>query len=330
MQDLRVTAGLKTTMLMAIALLLPAGNATLTYATEKGGTAWPLGAESYASASSAPKAGVTQFLEYTVYFNYGQMNDGKGQNSGAAFKGQAFAVAGKLKHNWGVKILGGEWGSYMSIPLVDKWATLGGTDYSKTDISNLNLCPIAIYNHKKNWHWYYEVQVETPGTGYQPGAMLNIGQHNVTLTPAAGITWTPQKGAWNLSSRFDYSINGPDHATDYHSGNEAFWQYGFQRKLSPKHRVSLGAWGFYYRQTTDDKKSGAVVVKTNADGSTDYGYRGREFDIGPQLQVPFGKLGAICIKWGHGTVVENRPAGNSFWFQFGIPFSYLHHTKSEK
>jgi len=35
------------------------------------------------------------------------------------------------------------------------------------------------------------------------------------------------------------------------------------------------------------------------------------------------------VKWNHDVSAKNGPRGNAVWFELGIPFSYLHHPKTE-
>lgn len=299
-------------------------------ATENAGSVWPVGAESYATAAGVPHTGQTMVYEYTCYYEANELDDAKGQKLPLSdFKVRVFAVAVKLSHNWGVKFLGGELGSYIAVPNVYEQVHIPtgqytSAKYTKDDITNINVVPFTVFNHKGIVHWYYELQVQTIGTGYYAGDPLNIGQHNAAFTPSFAFTLTPNKGAQNIMSRFDYAINGPDHATHYHSGNEFFWQFGAQQRI-PKHKPSVGVTGYFYRQMTNDSQFGKAVLTTNADGTQSIGYKGRVLDIGPQVTFPWGEHGALVFKWDHDMLVQNRTRGNAFWFQFGIPFSYLHH-----
>ena len=148
---------------------------------------------------------------------------------------------------------------------------------------------------------------------------------NITwrFTPAAAVTLTPHNDVQNITSGFDYIINNVDHATHYHSGNEFLWQFDGQQRIG--HRgASIGLQGFYYKQITNDTQNGAKVVTTNVDGSQSIGNKGRQLDLGPQVTFPWGRHGALVLKWNHDMLVENRGRGNSFWFQFGVPLRILH------
>jgi hypothetical protein len=298
-------------------------------ATENGASVWPVGAESIAMAAAVPHTGQTMVYEYTCFYEANEMDDAKGHKVPIPdFKLRVFATAVKFSHNWGVKFLGGEIGSWIAVPNVYQQLHIPGEKFSKDALTNINIVPFVVFNHKGIAHWYYEIQFETMGSGYQSGAALNIGQHNVALTPAVGFTLTPHHGEQEVSSRFDYVINGVDHATKYHSGNEFMWQFDARQEI-PHTRASIGAIGYFYKQTTNDSLNGAAVVTTNADGTQSIGYQGRVLDLGAQVTLPMGKHGGMAFKWDHDMLVQNKTRGNAFWFQFGVPFSYLHHPSSE-
>jgi hypothetical protein len=306
---------------VAVALLGLASGAS---ATENGGSVWPLGAESYATAAGVPRAGETMFLEYTCFVNANQLVDGHGRTLPTNFSVKAFVVAGELSHNWGVKVFGGEWESHFASPSVDQSVRVGSNASSDQGFSNINLVPFDVLNHKGFVHWNYELEFQTLATGYRAGSTSNIGEHNTAMTPGAAITLTPHAGAQNINSGFNYIVNNVDHATHYHSGNEFLWQFDGQQRIG--HRgASIGLQGFYFKQITNDTHNGATVVTTNVDGSQSIGNKGRQMDLGPQVTFPWGRHGALVFKWNHDMLVENRARGNSFWFQFGVPLSYLHH-----
>lgn len=299
------------------------------FATESGASIWPVGAESVAMATAVPRTGQTRVYEYTCFYEANEMDDAHGKKVPIPeFKLRVFANAVKLTHNWGVKFLGGEVGSWVAVPYVYQQLHTPGGKVTNNAIGNVNIVPFTVFYHKGDLHWYYELQFEAAGTGYVKGAELNIGQHNVALTPAFGITYAPHHGEQEVSSRFDYVVNSVDHATHYHSGNEFIWQFDARQEI-PKTKMSLGLIGYYYKQTTNDTQNGSAVITTNADGSQSVGYKGRVLDLGPQVTFPFGKKGGIAVKWTHDMLVQNKTRGNNFWFQFSIPFGYLHHPAAQ-
>jgi hypothetical protein len=294
-------------------------------ATENGGSVWPLGAESYATAAGVPGPGETMFYEYTAFLTANQLDDAQGHRIPMDFKVRGFAVAAQFTHNWGVKFLGGQLGSHIAMPYIYEQLNVEGIKNSNESFSNFNVVPLELFNHKGIAFWDYELQYQTVASGYQKGAALNIGEHNESVAPGFALTLLPHKGAQNINSVVDYIINNADHVTHYHSGNELLWQFDAQQEI-PGHKASIGVQGYFYKQNTDDSQYGASVVSTNADGSHSLGYKGRVLDLGPQFTLPWGKHGALVFKWNHDMLVQNKIRGNSFWFQFGIPFSYMHHS----
>ena len=291
-------------------------------ATENGGAIWPVGAESYATAAAVPKPHKWMFYEYTCFYSANELDDAKGHPNGIPdFKLRVFAVAGKVAYNWGVKTPLGDLGSWAAVPVLYQQLHIPDGKYSRFDMSNVNIVPVAITNHKGIAYWYYELQFESLPAGYDGSKPLNVGQHNYAFTPAFAFTLVPHKGSQNIMSRFDYTIDNPDHATHYHSGNEFFWQYGAQQEI-PWHKMSVGLTGYFYKQTTNDTLHGVPVVTTNADGTQSVGYKGRTLDLGPQVTFPLGKHCAVGVKWDHDMLVQNKPRGNSFWFQFGVPLRF--------
>ncbi len=299
-------------------------------ATENGASVWPVGAESVAMAAAVPHTGQTMVYEYTCFYEANETDDAKGHKVPIPeFKLRVFATAIKFSHNWGVKFLGGELASWVAIPNVYEQLHLPGEKSTNNALSNINIVPFSVLNHRGMVHWYYEVQFETVGSGYQEGAALNIGQHNVAVTPAFGITLTPHHGRQEVSSRFDYVINDVDHATHYHGGSQFVWQFDARQEI-PHTSASLGFIGYFYQQTTNGTLHGVAVVCTNADGTLSTGYKGRVLDVGGQLTFPIGKHGGMAFKWDHDTLVQNKTRGNAFWFQLGVPLTTLHHTSAEK
>jgi hypothetical protein len=253
-----------------------------------------------------------------------ELDDSDGHRLPINFKVRVAAVALQLAHNWSVKVLGGELVSQVAAPYIYQQLHVADAKSTNENLSNVNVVPIAIVNHKGIVFWRYDLQFETLALGYQKGAASNIGQHNIAFTPSAAITLLPHGGAQNIMSRFDYIINNPDHASHYHSGNEFFWQFDVQEQI-PRHKASGGVEGYFYKQITNDSQNGAAVIAANADGTQSIGNKGRVLDLGPQVTFPWGKHGALIFKWDHDLLVQNKVRGNSFWFQFGIPLSYLRH-----
>ena len=57
-------------------------------------------------------------------------------------------VAVELSHNWGVKVLGGEWESHFAAPSLYQSLRMGGSASSNEGFANINLVPFDVLNHK--------------------------------------------------------------------------------------------------------------------------------------------------------------------------------------
>lgn len=300
------------------------------FATENGASVFPAGAEGYLMAAAEPGKGATLVQNYNSFYITRQIVDGNGETVSAnGFKLTAVANAVKLSHNWGVHFLGGELGSYVAIPNVYQRLSVGGQTYTKDAIGNFNIAPLAVYMHKGMVFQTYELGIEPVGSGYDSGAALNIGQHNIGFTPAYAITVMPNHGKTDLGARIDYVVNDQDHVTHYHSGNELYLTFDAQQHIPVmrSNAMTVGVVGYFYQQVTDDKQNGKTVVATNLNGTQSVGYRGQRFSIGPQVTFPCGSRGGVLVKWNHDTLARNGARGNAVWVEVGIPFSYLHHPK---
>jgi hypothetical protein len=179
--------------------------------------------------------------------------------------------------------------------------------YDNSGLDNVDIGLLQVGYNKGDLHWFYQGDVFTPATGYSKSAALNVGQHNFAVAPVGGFTWLPKSGAWEASSKVDYIVNLRDTATNYTSGNELTWEYVAMREVSKKAVIGLN--GYLYQQTTDDVQNGAVFNNGN---------RGRDLSIGPECRLHIGHA-AIAFKYFRDTLVENKPKGNAFWFEMGMP-----------
>jgi hypothetical protein len=278
-------------------------------ATEGTGSVYPLGVDTVLSGV-APGPGGTMFLQFDTSYQANKLVDSNGVSLMPGFHLRVGAVAEKIVHNWGVHLLGGTLVSAFAIPLMYEHVDGPFGKANKTGFGNpeLGLAYVA-YAHGA-WHWWYGLDTYTPGFGYQKNALVNIGQHNWATVPVGAFSCLPDHGRTELSSRFQYIVNFTDPATNYHSGAEFTWEYAAMRNITKS--LAIGANGYYHQQATDDFQSGLRVAD---------GHRGRDFAIGPELRYHLGSC-ALIAKYQRDTLVENRPVGNSFWFQFGMPVGH--------
>lgn len=280
-------------------------------ATEGSGSVYPIGAETV-MPGLMPAPGQTIFAEFNTTYGANQLLDGSGHSLVPGFRVSVFAFAPKITHNWGVKLLGGNLVSWVATPVASEWLRTPAGKFNSMGFSNpiLGIADIA-YNHG-DWHWWYGFDLMPPAPVYHLGGPINIGQHNFATTPSGAFTYLPNHGKSEVSSRIQYIINYSDGATHYHSGNELVWEYVAMQNVTRK--LALGANGYFYLQTTDDRLLGLIY---------DGGFKGRDLAVGPEVRYQFGPT-VLIVKYFRDTLVENRPCGNAFWIEFAVPLSHPH------
>ena len=279
--------------------------------TEGSGCVYPIGAETVLTGMT-PAAGQTIFAEFNTTYQANGFLDGQGHSAIPGFKLSVYAFAPKISHNWGVHLLGGDLVSWAAFPFANAMLQTPAGRFSTTGISNPILGVADIAYNRGNWHWWYGLDVETPAPVYHKGGPINIGQHNFATAPVGAFTYLPNHGRTEISSRVQYIVNYTDSATHYHSGNELVWEYVAMQNLTKK--LVIGANGYFYQQTTDDRLLGVTYAGGN---------RGRDLAIGPEVHYQLGPM-VLIAKYFRDTLVQNRPRGNAFWIELALPLSFGH------
>jgi len=295
------------------ALLLPIA----ARATENGACVYPVGVETVMPGMTPPPH-ATMLFEFTAFYTANQIDNSAGQSAAPEFKVRVLANAFRLMHNWNVPILGGKLNSNIAVPEIYQQLHIAPGDFSKSGLSNVDIGVFQVGYAAGSLHWFYEGDLFLPGAPHVKTDILNIGQNNYGTGPVAGFTWLPHHGEGEVSSKFLYLVNFHDTATHYRGGNEFMWEYDSMKEVTP--RMAVGINGYLYQQTTNDLLNGLPVTALNG-APVSVGYRGRDLTVGPEVRIHFGKHSALAVKYLRDTLVENKPRGNAFWFQLGVPLS---------
>lgn len=279
-------------------------------ATESGASVYPEGAETVMPGMT-PRPGASMLYEFTDFYTANNLVDSHGHSVMPDFHLAVRAFALKFTHNWGVHVLGGTLISYAAQPLLYESLRAPFGSQSKTGLGNGVVEPLAVAYQRGTWNWWYGYDVFLPGPSYNKNDLINIGQHNYAGAPTGAFTYLPNHST-EISSKFQYIVNGKDDATQYHSGNEFVWEYDAMKNVTKS--LALGGNGYYYQQTTNDLQNGMMV----ADGN-----RGRDVAVGPEIRWHVGHM-ALIAKYQRDTLVQNKTVGNAFWFQFGLPIGHGH------
>jgi len=203
--------------------------------------------------------------------------------------------------------LGGTLFSSLALPVLYEHLDGHFGNLHKVGLSNQDIGVLAVAYGRRSWHWWYGMDAYAPGAQYNKNDILNIGQHYFAMAPESAVTWLPQAGQAEISSKVQYIVNFRDMASGYESGREFVWEYAAMRNLTPK--LSLGVNGYDYQQTSDDFENGIRVAGGN---------RGQAFAAGPQIRYHIGKT-ALIFKYQKEMAVRNRTRGNALWLQIGVP-----------
>ncbi len=206
-------------------------------------------------------------------------------------------------------MFGGELVSSLALPVLNEHLDAPFGKGDKSGLANPDIGVAAVSYARGAWHWWYGLDVYAPGAQYNKGDLLNIGQHYFAAAPEAAVTWLPNHGRSEVSSKFQYIVNFTDSATQYRSGSEFVWEYAAMRNVTRK--FAAGFDGDYYQQVRDDQQNGVSLSDTRA----------RSVLLGPQLKYHAGRA-SLILKYQKEMFVENKVRGSSFWLQVGVPLGH--------
>jgi hypothetical protein len=282
-------------------------------AGEGGGIVYPIGVETVMPAyAPAPRQLVMQ--EFTLFYSASRFNDSHGNAAIPGFRITEFANCVKFKYNWGQRFLGGDLMSGGGLVQAYAQVEANGATQTKTNLANQDIEPVFVVYVKGPLHFQYGLDIWTPGPSYNKNDLVNVGQHYWDFEPVVAVTWLPNKGRTELSSRLHYALKTTNPDNNYHSGSEISWEFNATQNVSKK--VAVGFQGYLLKQVRDDTIGGVSV----GDGN-----RSQALGVGPQLRIEIAK-GVIAFKYFHETEVRYHPIANSFWFEFGFPI----HNGSKK
>jgi len=120
----------------------------------------------------------------------------------------------------------------------------------------------------------------------------------------------PRQGV-DVSAKVRYGMSTTNKETNYRSGDELTFEFGGNFRVDRS--IQIGATGYAYVQTTDDKQNGAIV--------NGVGNRGRVFALGPSMAYIFTPKVALIAKVQFEFDARNRSEGTRVWLQMKLPFA---------
>ncbi len=285
---------------------------------KEGGDQYPNGAETWLGGAVPPPG--NYFINYFGYYG-GDLVDGNGKKA-ASGEVDAWFNAFRFVQTTEHKILGGNWGWHVIVPLVHQDVALGAGSKSKFGLGDVTVNPFIVSWHAKNWHWAIGLDVNLPVGAYKSGEpRQSIGANYWSVEPLFAFSYMGDTG-WEVSSKIMYNIKGknkdyvgpfsPTEGT-YESGDEFHMDYLVGKRFGP---WGVGLSGYYLKQTNNDKVNGQTI------GATPFwseGRKGEVFAIGPT--VSYTTKGGVHFtgQWNRETSAENRFEGDKFILKLIMP-----------
>jgi len=276
------------------------------YATEGGGSNYPMGAEGSLVGALPPPGFYTLF--YAERYSANALKDNNGNTVPVNFGITADVLAPRFVWVTGNTFLGGQVAHAILIPLVNLNVNLNGTGQTKSGIGDIDITAVVLgYHHTANLHSALGLDFLLPTGAYDKNALTNIGRNYTTIEPVYAVSYINPAG-WNMDVKMMYDFNLKNNATDYTSGQEFHVDYALGYGVANNWVVGVG--GYAYKQITTDRQYG-VEVPNN---------KGQAFAIGPSIKYDTGKGFFMTAKYQQEMDVQNRPQGKAFWVKAILPF----------
>lgn len=293
-------------LLLLISMLT--GNNAL--ATEGGGGAGAIGAEDI-YAGALPPAGL-YYLNYLTYYTAGRLNDGSGNKAPIDFSVDATANVFRFLYMTNKTVLGANIGTQIILPLVNVNVSAAGHHENKSGLGDVQISPVILAYHGKNWHLATGVDLFLPVGNYKAGDLANIGRNYWTFEPVLAVTLTNESGL-EFSTKLMYDINTKNNDTHYLSGQEFHGDSALAYHLD---NWTFAANTYFYKQLTNDKLNGNTVAASPVNSA---GNKGQLFGVGPAIKYDYKNM-SFTLKYQKEMMAENKPEGDRFWVKFLYAF----------
>lgn len=294
----------KTTLSLAALTLMSAASAS--FATEGGGSTYPVGAENHL-AGAAPPPGV-YVLEYVNQYSANRLNDAQGNAVPVpGFKVKATAAATRIAWVTTTPVMGGQLVAHAILPLVSVKVSAAGQSSSRSGLGDVSLGAGVAWHHSPQLHSVAALDLVVPVGSYDAARPVNVGRNYASIQPAYLVSWIDPNG-WNADAKIGMSFNRTNKDTGYRSGTELNVDYALGWGLGNGWVVGVG--GNLYQQLSED----------TLNGQSRSGSKGRAYAVGPNLKYDSGKGWFITAKLSKEFSVRSRTEGTSVWIKTTIPF----------
>lgn len=232
------------------------------------------------------------------------------------------AIIPKLVYVSEDAILGGRYGGYVAVPLLNK----------KRDITiNINTpLPVALQQKISTdasaaasgsrsgvgdvelagfISWKFEslslvaaMNIDVPTGSFDKNSQVNLGLNSYSFRPLVSAAWSTDSG-FDLAASLAYNYSTANRDTDYKSGQYVHLEYIGSYQFS--NNVKAGLQGYYLQQVTDDQDPNGTSALTIVNGN-----RARAASLGPIVSYQTDDLKTqVEFKYLKEFSARARPAG---------------------
>lgn len=232
------------------------------------------------------------------------------------------AIIPKLVYVSEDAILGGRYGGYVAVPLLNK----------KRDITiNINTpLPVALQQKISTdasaaasgsrsgvgdvelagfISWKFEslslvaaMNIDVPTGSFDKNSQVNLGLNSYSFRPLVSAAWSTDSG-FDLAASLAYNYSTANRDTDYKSGQYVHLEYIGSYQFS--NNVKAGLQGYYLQQVTDDQDPNGTSALTIVNGN-----RARVASLGPIVSYQTDDLKTqVEFKYLKEFSARARPAG---------------------
>lgn len=295
---------LKKRIFPAALLALGCASALDVHATEGGGTVYPLGVENFA-AGAMPPPGLYGMV-FGQHYHAGTLKDDAGNTVPLPFDLTANVVAPRMIWVTGHAVAGGNLAFHTIVPLVDLDVAVGPRRASRRGLGDITAGFSIGWHHGPYLHSLAGIDVFVSAGHYDKADLANIGRNYWATEPVYILSHIDPAG-FNGDVKLGYLFNRTNGDTHVRSGQEFHFDYAAGWAVGA--RWTVGASGYYYRQTTADRQDGSDLALSNA----------RAFAIGPSIKYDSKQGWFVTAKWQKETGVRNRAAGDALWLKAVFP-----------
>jgi hypothetical protein len=272
------------------------------HATEPGRAGYPDGAENFFAGALPPPG--DYFINYINYYSADKLRDGKGNEVPINFHLTALAEVARWVHVTPVKVLGGDLGMHVIVPLVDLKVSSAVFPETRNRSMGDIVTSAFVGWHNENWHYVADFDIVWPTGSYDTNRVANVGMNSAMLTPTLAVSYLSP--GWQLGLKFMYDINMRNKDTDYKSGDAFHMDYLVSRQVTQN--LSLGASGYVFQQLNNDKVGGVSIADSKS----------RAYAFGPAASYQLGKV-SLQAHYQREFGVRNRPQGDKVWLKAIVP-----------